>query len=132
MIYKIDLPTPANTLKAKPKVYRVRVYPGVTKRIWIGFPRGCYGLCHVQVWHWGWQVWPWSPDDSFHWDDYMFTFEDRYRLTAEPLEFVVRTWNLDDSYAHTPTFAVTVIPDMAIGGVADLDQVLSDLGLLVG
>lgn len=62
----------------------------------------------------------------------MFTFHDSYRLTAEPLEFVVKTWNLDDAYAHTPTFAVHVHPDMAPGPVVDLDQVLADLGVESG
>lgn len=129
MIYKIDCPTPANTPKNAPQVFRVKVYPGVTKQTWIGFPPGPKGLCHLQVYHWGWQVWPWSPADSFHWDDYVFTFHDSYKLTTEPLEFVVKTWSFDDTYLHTPFFAVHVEPDTSMRGVVDLDQVLADLGI---
>lgn len=108
MIYKVDCPTPANTPKLTPSLFRVRVTLGVTEQVWVGFPPGCKGLCHLQVWHWGWPVWPWSPGDSFHWDGYMFTFHDSYELKTEPLELVIKTWNLDDTYAHTPTFAVHI------------------------
>jgi len=132
MLYKIDCPTPANTPASHPVINRVRVYPGIVTRVWVGFPRGCYGLAHLQVWHWGWQVWPWSPQQSFHWNDYMFDFSDRYPLTTEPLEFVVQTWNLDDFYAHTPTFAVLVDPAPAAGELEGLLRSLQELGLLVG
>lgn len=132
MIYKVDCPTPANTSKRAPRIFRVRVAAGITRQEWIGFPHMCFGLCHLQVWHWGIPVWPWSPDDSFNWNNHVFTFYDEFRLTTEPLEFVVKTWNLDDVYPHTPFFAVHVQPDLAPMGVVDLDQVFLDLGIEPG
>ena len=131
MLYKIDMLTPANTPKELPVVWRVKVYPGVTRRVWVGFPKGCAGLCHVQVRHWGWPVWPWSPEDSFHWDDYMFTFEDHYPLTTEPLEFNILTWNLDDTFAHTPTFAVTVEPSPKMLDVSAIEMIMLNRRLML-
>ena len=132
MLYKVECPTPALTPKSSPVVTRCTVYPGMVTRVWVGFPKGCYGLCHVQVWHWGWPVWPWSPADSFHWDGFMFTFADRYPLTAEPYEFVVKTWNRDDFYPHTPTFMVLVEPAPPEEELRRLHRTLEALGILRG
>ncbi len=132
MLYKVECPTPALTTKYSPVVTRCRVYPGMVTRTWVGFPKGCYGLCHLQVWHQGWPVWPWSPADSFHWDNYMFSFADRYPLTAEPFEFVIKTWNEDDFYAHMPTFMVLVEPAPPEEELRRLHRTLEALGILRG
>jgi len=130
MLFQAEILTPANTLASAPIVTNLAIYPGVTKRVWAGFPRGCFGLAHMQIWHWGWQVWPWTPQTSFHWEDYMFTFEDRYPITEEPLYFVIKTWNLDDSYPHTLTFAVTVEAAPPEEELRELHEALVQLGLL--
>lgn len=108
MYYQAQLVVPRNTLKSNPLVYRLNVYPGVTEEVWVGFPPGCAGLVHVQIWDKGWQVWPTTPGTSFCWDNYIFNFEDRYPITAEPLQFVVKAWNLDDTFDHSIFFAVTI------------------------
>ena len=130
MLFQAEILTPANTPASSPVITRLRIYPGIVKRVWAGFPHGCFGLAHMQIWHWGWQVWPWTPQTSFHWNDYMFTFEDRYPIKEEPLEFVIKTWNLDDSYAHTLTFAVTIEPAPPEEELRELHEALLALGLL--
>jgi len=62
----------------------------------------------------------------------MFSFADKYPLTAEPYEFKILTWNLDDFYPHTPTFMVLVKPDRVVTPPVDLEQVYADLGLSPG
>lgn len=131
MLYKVECPTPANTPKHSPVVTRCRVYPGEVTRVWVGFPKGCYGLCHLQVWHHSHPVWPFSPADSFHWNDYMFTFADKYPLTASPFEFVTKTWNFDDFYPHTPVFMVLVEPAPVIPTAVSMEQVLDELGIVI-
>jgi len=130
MLFQAEILTPANTPASAPIVTRLAVYPGVTRRVWAGFPQGCYGLAHMQIWHWGWQVWPWTPQTSFHWNNYQFTFEDRYPIMEEPLEFVIKTWNLDDSYDHTLTFSITIEPAPPEEELEKLHEALLALGLL--
>ena len=132
MFFQCEVLTPANTPASSPIVTRLAVYPGVTRQVWVGFPRGCFALAHLQVWRWGWQLWPWTPQQSFHWDNYVYTFEDRYPILNEPLELVVKTWNLDDSYDHTLTFACTVEPAPSEAELRELREVLEGLGLRKG
>jgi len=132
VLYKVECPTPANTSPRLPIVTRCRVYPGEVTRVWVGFPKGCYGLCHLQVWHQGIPAWPWSPADSFHWNNYMFTFADKFPLKAAPFEFVIKTWNYDDFYPHTPVFMVLVEPAKVIKTALTMDQVFAELGTAIG
>lgn len=132
MLFQAEIPIPANTPASSAVITRLRVYPGVTTRVWAGFPEGCYGLAHMQIWHWGWQVWPWTPQTDFHWNNFMFSFEDRYPITEEPLEFVIKTWNEDDFYPHTLTFMITIEPAPPEEELRRLYDTLSALGLLVG
>jgi len=62
----------------------------------------------------------------------MFDFADRYPLTAEPYEFVVKTWNEDDFYLHMPTFMVLVEPAPPEEELRRLHRTLEALGILRG
>lgn len=132
MFYSTEIVLPANTPELTPIIKRLGVHPGVTQHVWFGFPAGCYGLAHIQVWHAGWQVWPLTQRESLHWEHQVIDFDDRYPISAEPYEFVVKGWNLDDSYQHTLWFAVTIEHEASIAGTAGLWQVIQDLGILEG
>jgi len=100
--------------------------------VWIMFPPGPKGLVHVVIYHWGWQVWPWAPGTAFAWDNYVYTFEDRYPITAEPLEFVMKGWSDDDSYEHKVSFAVTIDAAPPEEEIRELREALLALGLVRG
>ena len=139
MLFKAEITVPVNTpadiLRGRPTYATpvvLAVYPGTVTRVWFGFPKGCFGLAHLQVRHWGWQAWPWTPLQSFHWNDYMFTFEDHYPLTTEPHEFVLWGWSYDDFYEHTLTFMCFVEPALPEPSQAQIKQVYEDLGVPLG
>ena len=139
MLFKAEIVAPVNTpadiLRGRPTYatpVRLAVYPGMVTQIWVGFPKGCFGLAHLQVRHWGGPGWPWSPLESFHWNDYMFTVADRFPLTAEPFEFTLHAWSYDDFYEHTITFMVLVEPAPPQEELTALHRVLSELGLFSG
>lgn len=129
MYYYIEVPIPANTPAATPKIDVVRVTSGVSREVWVMFPDGPYGLAHMQIWHHNMQVWPWDPHTSFHWNYQVFHIEDRFPFSAEPYELVIKTWNLDDSYLHHVTFAMTLDPLPPPTEMADLTGLLQELGL---
>lgn len=130
MFYSLEIEIPPNTPALTPIIKRLGVHPGITQHAWFGFPLGCYGLAHIQVWHGGWQVWPLTQRESFHWNDIVIDFDDRYPIPAEPYEFTIKGWNLDDSYYHTLWFAVTIEHDVTILDTRDLYAVMRELGVL--
>jgi|GEM_PF-2487187 len=154
MFFSVDIPTPANTPKAYPVNTKLRVGPGTTGQVWVGFPPGPKGLVHLQVWHWGSLLWPCHTpvisllmnvpgavgiptaqliaEADFHWDDQVFTFEDPYELTAEPYDLIIRTWNEDDFYLHTLYFAIVIEPAKPVLSEAQIRQVYEDLGVPYG
>lgn len=129
MYYSKEILVPALTLESDPQITRIHVTKGIAREEWIMFPDGPYGLVHLQVWHHGWQVWPWSPGESFHWNNYVFHAQDRYPFSTPPYEVVIRTWNNDDFYPHHVTFAMTVDPMPVELELQDLTQLLIDLEL---
>ena len=131
MFYKIDLKVPALTSWRAPVEKRVRVFPGVTRRVWVMFPPGPKGLVHVAIWHWGWQVWPWAPGTDFAWDNYVYTFEDRYPMRAEPFEFIMKGWSYDDFFPHTISFAVSIEPSPPMREISALELVLMNRRLMM-
>lgn len=101
MYYQATITIPANTPEASPIITTLTLTQGVVVRLRVGFPPGCCGLAHVVIREKGWQIVPWSLDESLHWDAYVFEFTPRYPMTSDPYDLVIYTWNLDDSYEHT-------------------------------
>jgi hypothetical protein len=130
MLYRATITIPRNTLKTDPLIERVKVYPGITQRVWVGFPPGCAGLVGVQIWHKGWSVWPTTPGEWFTWDGYVFSFEDRYPVVSEPLTFIVKAYNEDDTFDHTVFFMVTIPHTSPEQESLDLMATLEGYGLL--
>lgn len=131
MYYAKTLTVPPRTEESNPVIRRVKVYPGITQRVWIGFPPGCCGLAHMVIYHGGVQVWPTTADEDYSWDAYMYTFEDHYPILAEPLEFTLKAWNEDDSYEHMLYFAVVIEyseVEMIVPSVAEVLEELTEGG----
>ena len=129
MYYLKEILVPSLQPALTPQRTVIKVTAGIAREQWFMFPDGPYGLVHMQVWHHGWQVWPWLPRESFHWNNYVFHIQDRYPFTAEPFEVVVKTWSFDDFYDQPVTFAMTVDPMPPPTELADLTALLEDLGL---
>lgn len=101
MIYAYDVTTEANVTVANAIRTPLKVTKGLVYRVEVEFPPGPLGLQHVTIWDGGYQVWPSNPGESFHGDNGFITFEETYLKLAAPFEFQARTWNEDDTYAHT-------------------------------
>jgi len=79
------------------------VLPVTSGLLWlfeIDFPPGCCGLAHVRMFDGGYQVFPATPGESFHGDNFTIHLEDLYFKTAAPFEFIIETWNEDEIWDH--------------------------------
>lgn len=100
MIYTADITTAANTTIANAKTTRLSVTRGLVYRIEVEFPTGPCGLLYVAIFDGAYQVWPSSPAIWWHSDGRTMAFDDLYLKDIGPFEFVIKTYNLDDTYEH--------------------------------
>ena len=101
MYYQKALVVPAQTSQQDPVVATLLLTRGVIDRILVGFPPGCAGLCHLQIFDKGWQILPWTLGESLAWDNYVYDLPQGYPLLAEPFEVTLEAWNDDDTFDHT-------------------------------
>jgi hypothetical protein len=124
MYYQATVRVPANVLETAPTLTRLSITRGVIQQILVGFPAGCAGLVHVQVFHGGWQVCPWTPGEDLAWDGYVYEFQTRYPVVAEPYELVVRAWNEDDTYEHRIFVGVSMLEGEVDSSMLDFLRLL--------
>jgi hypothetical protein len=116
MIYTASITTPANTQPASALWSKLLVVAGVVYKIEIDFPPGPCGLLYCQIYHNSVITWPSTPDEYFNTDGYTISFDDTYQLKDEPLFFMIKTWNIDDTNAHTLQIRIGVVSeDIYIG-----------------
>ena len=101
MIYWADISTPKNTAKADAQRTPLKVTKGLVYRVEVQFPRGCAGLLYCSIYDGGYSAWPSQPGEWFRGNRNTIGFDDPYLKLAEPYEFDILTYNLDDTYAHS-------------------------------
>lgn len=114
MFYEYDLPVPANTIANRPLVQEVKLAPGRIVGFAVQFPRGCVGLVHAQILTDLHIQWPSNPDSDISGDGAVVAWSEEYDLdpTAPRLRLV--GWNLDDTFTHTITFRINIIPQAVV------------------
>jgi hypothetical protein len=73
---------------------------GLVYRVELVFPPGPIGLLHCQIFDGNYQYFPATPGESIHTNDEVVSFDDLYLKQTDPLEFIIKTWNNDDTYEH--------------------------------
>lgn len=131
MLYSWDVDVPANTAEASPVRQDLKLAYGVVSQVTVVFPPGCVGLVHLRVFRGGQQVWPSTADQDLAGDTFPVEWPEHYELTNEPYSMVARLWNLDDSYEHTVTIRIAVLPRRAVVAFALADVFGRLLGLLM-
>lgn len=110
MIYLYAVAVPRSTAEADPLVEEMALGPGEVGQVRVGFPWGCAGLVHVQVWRAEHQVWPTNPGTSFAWNDYTYEFPEAEPVIGPAENWTIRAWNLDERNDHTVTVALAILP----------------------
>jgi hypothetical protein len=110
MIYETRLTIPKNTPRTAMVTADILVNPGTVQLVEVEFPNGCCGLAHVVIYYLERQVWPSNPDSDFHGDGVTLSYPENVQLVDPPFIFTARGWSDDDTYPHTPTVRLAVIP----------------------
>jgi len=101
MVFSSPISTAAGVSEASAILTRIRVCRGLVYKMEVDFPPGSQGLLHIQIYDGSYQVLPASPGKSLVGDNRLLSYDDLYLKQAAPYEFVVKTWNLDDTYQHS-------------------------------
>lgn len=109
MIYQTTISTPITLYVDTPLRTVLKVAKGLVYKIEVDFPPGPQGLLKVRIFDGGHQMWPSSPDEYFQTDGYCISFEDTFLKLAEPYQFDILTWNIDETYAHTVTVRIGLV-----------------------
>jgi hypothetical protein len=127
MMYEFRLTVPANTTAANPLVLPVNLAPGRIVAMAVQFPALCSGFAHAQILESLYVHWPSNPDADICADAAIIAWQESYDLdpTAPRLRLV--GWNLDDTWPHTITFRINVLP---AADIAEQGRALKALGFL--
>jgi hypothetical protein len=124
MLYSQDITVPADTAIADYTSTTMKLTKGVVTRVVVFFPWGCAGLCGVQIIRGTWQVFPLSRGEWLVGNDRPIDFHTEIALTTEPYELIVRAYNLDDTYDHTPIVSIGMVKDTMEGSFLNILKIL--------
>ncbi len=110
MIYEKAVTIPKNTPEGSPVLEYLDVHPGNLRHVSITFPSGCVGLAHLRILYFEHQVFPSNVDSSFSGDGLQIAFAEDMDLKEPPYSFKLVGWNEDDTYPHTVTVRMQIVP----------------------
>lgn len=110
MYYEFRLTTAPNTAAAAPLETLLQLDAGVITAVELLFPPGCVGLVHLTINDELHQVWPANADADIAGDTFPIRWDDAFELRDPPYTLRADTWSDDDSYPHTVTVRIELVP----------------------
>ena len=135
MLYSKHVLFPAAQTEATKTISRFNINKGWIYRAWLIFPPGCAGLVKIRVLHQGHPIIPVNKTDYVKADNYTFELPMYYPVPTEPFRVTFEGWNEDDSYDHTITLMLLVLPKafiLPVGAVEGIMESLSNLIIRTG
>lgn len=132
MFYDFAVIVPANTLESAPVEQVLKLTHGIIHRVEVQFPIGTQALTHCKIYEGGHQLYPTNPEGNFASDGYVIPIDDYFELSTGSYSLKVKAWNDDDTYAHTLTFRVGILPQEVISPFFGIGGMLRKFLRLVG
>ena len=128
MIYCKEITIPANTARVVQKLDQIDVVEGVVKRVWVRWRWGSADLAGCAIFRGGFQLWPTSLGEVFPSSIHETVFDEMYLVDDEPLHFIVRSFNADDSFPHKLWIGFSVIRPKYAQGLMEFMEFISGGG----
>lgn len=110
MFFAWDITIAANTAEASPITQLLKLTKGVLTKVVVKFPAGCHGLAKVRLYRYESQLFPLNPGEWITGDDESVPAETYYELEEVPVQLKFVGVNEDDTYPHTVTVRITILP----------------------
>ena len=135
MFYDFPIAIPPNTVESAPFEVEAKLTHGVIHRLEVEFPDWHWGQTDVRILLGSFQLWPSNPGGSFSSNNHAITWNDYYPLVRRPYTLTLQGWNSDDTFTHTVTVRIGILPltvaDHVYGRLkpVDLAKLRKDFGL---
>lgn len=130
MLYQADITIPKNTLETSPTVVMLGIAKGIITKIMVRPRPGHAALAHLVILHHEHQIAPSTESMDLHGDTFPIDWEEYYECYQPPHELKLKGWNSDDTYPHTFTVYVVILPRRGIVATATADAIKGVLGML--
>jgi len=131
MLYAKHVTFPLGQTEATKTVAHFHINKGWIYRAWLIFPPGCTGLVKIRVLHQGHPIIPINKSDYVKADNYTFELPMYYEVPTEPFRVTFEGWNEDDTYNHTITLMLLVLPKAFILPVGAVEGIMESLSNLI-
>lgn len=111
---------------------RIPITAGIIVKGEIQFPNGCAGLVNVQVRHGNHQLWPLNREESIKGDGVIVFISEHYEIKRAEDYLDIMTWNTDDTYDHTVTVRITVLPKKVAQPWSVFEDIIGTLARFIG
>lgn len=128
MIYCKEIVIPSGTAMKFPLRSQVDVVEGVVKRVWVRWRWGAADLAGCAIFRGGFQLWPTTLGEWFHSSEHETVFDEQYLVDDEPLHFIVKAYNEDDTFPHKLWIGFSVIRPRYTQGLMEFMEFLSGGG----
>lgn len=132
MIFTADIAIPASTTKVAPEEVMLPVSKGIITRFMVRPRPGHHSLAHCVILYHETQIAPSMNNTDLHGDAYPIEWDDHLNIDQPPFKLKVRGWNDDDTYSHTFTVEIVILPRSAIIALAVADAIKGMFGALLG
>ncbi|MBA7568146.1 hypothetical protein ES708_09867 [subsurface metagenome] len=130
MLFQADITIPKTTPRTSPTEVMLPIAHGIITKIMVRPRPGHGALAHLVILHHEHQIAPSTDGMDLHGDAFPIDWEEYYESYHEPYELKLKGWNDDDTYPHTFTVYVAILPRKAVLALAIVDAIKSVFGML--
>ena len=130
MLFEASITIPSGQTKADPTIELLKIAHGIITKIMVRPRPGHHALAHLVILHHEHQIAPSTEGMDLAGDTFPIDWEEYYESYQPPYELKLKGWNDDDTYPHTFTVYVAVLPRKAIVVYAIADAIKGLFGLI--
>ena len=129
MFYTWNFTLPCGKSAASKTKHVLDLEKGTVVRCEVMFPSGCCGLVYVHINRILHQVYPKNPDYQYRGNGETIIASDEFELKEEPYQLEFYGWNTDDTYDHTITVRIQLVPakeilHRVVGGLSRVSRLV--------
>ena len=130
MLFEKSIIITAGKTKADPQVEILGIAHGIITKIMVRPRAGHQNLAHCVILHHEHQIAPSTEGMDLHGEFFPIDWEEYYESYQPPYELKIKGWNDDDTFPHTFTIYVVVLPRKAVLALAIVDAITNFFKML--